>query len=129
MPRVRKYVKNDYRMICQWLKDRGMDKPLPASLSSVGYVCDERVVGFIYLTDSNVCLIEGIIANPHTVPSLRRDSIKHLSQFLIDKALSMGYKNIISTTYHPTIAKLAESLGFVCNPHLKVYALREKDLQ
>lgn len=104
-----------------------MPRPKSQSLSTMGYISDERVAGWIYLTDSNICLIEGIIANPLTVPSLRRQSLKMLAAFLVDKALSMGYTNIIAVTKHHAIQKLCNDMGFVSDKEFKIYALREKE--
>jgi hypothetical protein len=122
---IRRYKDSDYGMIKKWAKSRGMLAPKAASLSTLGYICDERVAGWIYLTDSNIAFIDGVISNPDTVPSFRRMALKKLCGAMVEKAQQMGYTNIIATTKHPAIQKICEDMGFVTAPDFKIYALRE----
>jgi hypothetical protein len=119
---------NKYHMpqIDEWYAARGRKPPKSSTLSPLGFMADNRVAGWLYLTDSNVALIEGIIADPNTVPSLRRTSLRKLCGFLVDTALMLGYTNIIGMTEHPAIEEICKELGF--NPtKLNVWVLSEKD--
>lgn len=122
---LRKYTHHDFDMIASWYEQRGLPVPLEASLSDMGWIADDRVVGFLYVTPSNVALIEGIIANPDTVPSLRAESMRKLSGFLIDYALLMGYTNLVAITEHPSIAEACKAFGFTESNH-RVFLLNEK---
>jgi hypothetical protein len=120
---IRKYKDSDYSMIASWYASRARQCPSRASLSDMGYIADGRVAGWLYITPSNVALIEGIIAAPDTVPSLRQESLHKLSGFLVDFALALGYTNIVAITEHPSISKVCERLGFREQAY-KVYTLQ-----
>lgn len=109
---IRRYKHSDYPLLESWYKAHNKPCPPEASLSDMGWIADGRVAGFLYVTPSDVCLIEGMIANPDTVPSLRQESLHKLSGFLVDMALLMGYRNIVAITEHPSISSVCERLGF-----------------
>jgi hypothetical protein len=109
---IRRYTHRDYPMIKEWYEKRGKTAPQPAQLSDTGYIADGRVCGFLYLTNSNMAMIEGIVANPDTVPSLRRASLTRLIGFMIDTALLLGYENIFGIGKHPSITEEAKRFGF-----------------
>lgn len=100
--------------------------PAKASLSDMGWIADGRVAGWLYVTPSNVALIEGIIADPHTVPSLRAESMQKLSGFLIDYALLMGYTNLVVITEHPSVAEACKRFGFTESKH-RVFLMNDTD--
>ncbi len=109
---LRRYTDYDYELIAEWYAARGETIPPKASLSDMGWICDERVAGWLYVTPSNVALIEGIVSNPDTVPSLRSESMRKLAGFIIDTALLMGYTQLLAITEHPSVMKACEEFGF-----------------
>lgn len=123
---LRRYTHRDYPMIKEWYALRGKQPPSPAILSDLGYIADDRVCGFLYLTNSNMAMIEGIVANPESVPSLRRESLTKLVGYMIDTALLLGYENIFGISQHPSIAREAERFGFKTADY-KIYMIRESD--
>lgn len=96
----------------KWHKDRGEAVPKRKDLPTTGYIADGRVAGWLYMTDSSLALIEGIISDPNTVPSLRKESLNKLVGFLIDLATSFGYTNILGLSKHPSILQLGQKYGF-----------------
>lgn len=109
---IRRYTNKDYRMICTWYIDRDMTPPPPEALSDVGYIVEERVAGWLYLTNSNIAMIEGIISDPASVPSFRRLATKRLIGTLVDLSISLGYTNILGITSHPSMIETIEPFGF-----------------
>jgi hypothetical protein len=99
-------------MLAKWYKKRGMKVPDDRSLSDSGWIADERVAGFLYLTNSNLALIDCVISNPDTLPSARQQSLQVLLGVLVDTALMLGYTNILGLTKHPNVKALAGKLGF-----------------
>lgn len=124
---LRRYTHRDYVMIKEWYELRGKKAPSPALLSDLGYIADDRVCGFLYLTNSNMAMIEGIIANPETVPSLRKESLTKLVGYMIDTALLLGYENIFGISKHPSMAKEAERFGFKVQSDNVIYTMIESD--
>lgn len=109
---IRRIKPSDHAMIAQWYRDYGQVMPEPSNFSSTGFICDERVALWIYLTNSNMALIEGIIANPNTVPELRRSSLNRLVGFAVDFCIAAGYTNILGITKHPSVEDLGKRYGF-----------------
>lgn len=122
---IRKYTGRDYDLVAGWCKKRGRPLPSPDALSDLGFIVDDRVAGWLYLTNSNVAMVENIIANPNSVPSLRRHSLKVLCGLLVDTALSLGYTNIFGISNHPSVQKICREMGFREAP-FTVFALSEK---
>lgn len=123
---LRKYTDKDYPMIASWCQERGRNPPEKAALSTMGYIADNRVAGWLYLTDSNIAMIENIVSNPKTVKSLRRESLKRLCSVLIDSAFLLGYQHVFGITNHPAIEKLAKDMGMKTGSH-RVWVLSETD--
>lgn len=101
--------------------------PDPRSLSNTGFIADNRVAGWLLLTNSNIALIEGIISDPDSVPSLRRESLDKLIGFMIDFCLASGYTQIIGITRHPRIEGVGKKFGFKPLPSHKILYLNATD--
>lgn len=101
-----------YPLIASWYENRDSVMPAIGDLSDCGYIADGRVAGWLYFTNSNIAMIEGIISDPDTVPSLRRESVFKLVGFLSDTALALGYTTIIGITKHPGMEDVCERLGY-----------------
>jgi len=114
-------------MIAKWYKARGQRVPEPKSLSTIGFIADDRVAAWLYVTNSNMAMIECVISNPDTVPSLRRESLQHLCSFMVDAAMAMGYTNLAGITNHPSIEAICSRLGFKKGPaSFGIWVLSEK---
>lgn len=109
---IRRIKAKDFREIASWYKARKIDPPAWQELSETGWIADDRVAGWLFCTNSSVAIIEGIISNPATVPSLRRESLLKLTGFMVDTALLLGYSSIIAASKHPSIDACAKQLGF-----------------
>lgn len=122
-----RYKHTMFPKIAGWYHKRGQPIPAPESMSDLGFIVDDRVAGFIYLTNSNLAIIEGVVANPDTVPSLRKASLKKLAGLLVDTAVSLGCTEVIAITKHPAVAELARYIGFRELPEHRVFLLSEND--
>lgn len=113
-----------YPMLKRWYKGHGKDFiVLEDVISDLGYIVDGRVAGWLFVTNSNVAMIEGIISNPESVPSLRRTSLRKLTGFLVDASLMLGFTNIFGISKHPSMAKVAKELGFKSGKDFSVFTL------
>lgn len=122
-----KVTPRDYPMILEWYAARGKPAPSTASFSDLGYIVDGRVVGWLYLTNSNMAMIEGIVSDPSTIPSLRKASTRKLVGFLIDAAVALGYTNLFGISKHPSILGIAKQFGFKEDDSFKVVTLNTED--
>lgn len=109
---IRRVKPSDFGLIAGWYAERGLHVPDMASFSDTGFIADDRAAGFVYLTNSNVAMIDALITNPTTVPSLRRESVAKLVGVMIEFAISLGCTNIIALTEHPAVRKLCAQHGF-----------------
>jgi len=78
----------------------------------MGYMADGRVAAWLYLTNSGIAMIENVISDPHSVPSLRRQSLQKLIGFLVDTATALGYTTIIGVTKNKGILDISRKFGF-----------------
>lgn len=118
-----RFTSDHYPTLKSWYVARGRIAPPTDTLSDTGYVVDGRVIGFLYLTNSNMALVEGVIANPDSVPSLRRASLRKLVGLLVDKAVMLGYSNIFCLTDHPNIIEVARQFGGKASTNLTLLTL------
>lgn len=123
---IKRITTDHYPLIRSWYEARNKPCPSVETLSNTGYMADGRVAGWLYLTNSNVAMVDGIISDPNTVPSLRRESLQKLSGFLVDMALMLGYTNIFGMTKHPSLDQMGKKLGFR-SQDFKVWAISERD--
>lgn len=125
---IERVTKAEYERVRLWYKKRGK-KAMPFGLlPPMGYMCDKRVAGWLYTTDGNLAIIEGIIADPDTIPSYRRQSMRKLSAFLVDMAVALGYSTILGITTHPSTDKMAKEFGFT-QQEANIWTLSDQDGQ
>lgn len=116
-----------YPTLKRWYEARGKETFNRHLISDLGYMVDGRVAGWLYLTNSNIAMIECIISDPGTVPSLRKESLNKLVGHLIDTAVNLGYIHIWGISKHPSIEKVAEKYGFKITEGFKVLTLTASD--
>lgn len=109
--------------IAEWYKGYGLPIPSSSLLSDMGFIADGRVAAWLYVTNSGIAMIENVIADPKSIPSLRRTSLDKLIGFLVDTAVSLGYTTIIGVTKHPQILKVGKKFGFTEMKDYKLVAL------
>lgn len=106
------YKPRHYPIIAKWYTERGLPAPKMSTLSDTGFILDNRVAGWLYMTNSKLAMIEGIISNPQSIPSLRKTSLLRLCALLVDTALALGYTDIIGISEHPSVLEVGKKLGF-----------------
>ncbi len=124
---ITKYTPKDYPILCKWYAARKLATPSSDGLSTLGFIADNRVAGFLYLTNSNIALIDGLISNPDTSAELRKESLVRLAGTLVDTAMTLGYTNIIAVTKSSSVKRICERLGFR-NDGYSTYILSDKDM-
>ena len=67
---LKRVTSKDFPVIVHWYRQRKLTPPDPRALSDVGFIADGRVAGWLYLTNSNIAMIEGIISDPSSTPGL-----------------------------------------------------------
>jgi hypothetical protein len=124
---LRRVTSKDFPLIVSWYKARQKHIPDPRALSDTVFIADNRVAAWLFLTNSNMAIIEGVISDPASIPSLRRESLNKLIGFMVDFAVELGYTQIIGITRHPQIEKLGKKYGFKQLQSHKVLYLNASD--
>ncbi len=107
-----KFQKQHWGLVSEWYRLRDLPMPKRTMHPAMGFIVDGRVAGWLYLTDSDIAMIEGVVADPLSVPSLRRQSTDKLIGYLIDTAMMLGYSTILGISKHSRMLDLTKRYGF-----------------
>ena len=88
----------------------------PEFLPKIGFVKPGVAMGFLYQTDSAVCHIEALVANPNVSGAERTKGIDEVVMAIADEARKLGFKAMQGSTSLPAIVERAKRLGFVHDP-------------
>ena len=106
----------DYDTLQKWWKGHGSLSPRPEHYSKTGFMVEiegrQICAGFLYKTDSTICLFEFMVCNPESSKEDRKTGLEYLIESVKNKAKEFGYNWIyISIAAKPFIKKL-ETAGF-----------------
>jgi hypothetical protein len=117
---IRKYEHDrDYEDVKSWfthLKKRVKGCPTKDMLSLDGYITEyynQKVcAGWLYTTNSNIAMIEFVIANPDVKTDIRKESLKKLLTHLEALAKTKGYEILLIITSNKGYSRTLSSYGF-----------------
>lgn len=94
---VRKFQDSDFEEIQGWAKARGdaYDKDM---FPPLGFIMPGVCAYFIYETDSKVCWLENMIANPECSNEIRDLSLDLVVTEVLREVNRLGYKKAYATT-------------------------------
>ena len=110
---------NDYdNILCAWWKDWKWTAPKKDFLPDMGYMVyynDEPIcAGYMYVTNSNVVLLEWIISNfKFKDRKIRKEALLMLVQTITSLAGSLGKKYVYSLLKSKSLIELYEDLGYM----------------
>jgi hypothetical protein len=110
---VRKFQYSDYPSLYSWWTAHKWQPVAIEALPKTGLVIEGVCAGFIYKTDSNMCLIEWIISNPETDKNVRNDALDLLINKLVDTAKEMGFTLAFTSVQHQGLLKRYENHKFI----------------
>lgn len=94
-----------FPQISHWYRDRDMSIPHPKFFPETGFVVENIAAGFIYKTDSKICLLDGYISNPKTTKEDRKKALDIITSDLIIYAKESGFLSILAYTKNESIRK------------------------
>lgn len=109
---IKKFQGIHYGMISKWWKAHGMEAPKIHELPELGLIADDIAAGFLYKTDSSVCMIEALIANPEKPTGVRNEALDLVVTELCREAREMGFKKIYGFTRLESVLDRAVSHDF-----------------
>jgi hypothetical protein len=116
----------DYKLVSGWYEKRGLTPPPKALLSDMGFVADERAALWLYTTNSGMMMLEGLISNPDTVPSLRRASVKQLVCYLTDVAYARGAVAVFGVGRNKAVSRMLNKLGWKASEQV-IYSANDRN--
>jgi hypothetical protein len=109
----------DYETICKWWKWWRwpiIPKEVLPDNGKSGFMVEKNnvpiVSGFLYLTNSNVILLEWIVSNPNYKDKDRKEAIKLLINSVEDLCINMEAKWVFSIGRSKHLIKIHEELGW-----------------
>jgi hypothetical protein len=117
---VRFLTEKDYDKLCEWWKWWRWTAPTRSSLPNNGIdgimVSKNGVdicAGFIYRTNSTVCLIEWIVSNPEYKAEGRQFAIEHCINVLCEIGKQEGFSLAFTTLKHQKLINTYSVCGFI----------------
>lgn len=105
-----------YELVARWWRARGKPVIPPSHLSTLGLVAALEgkpvAAGWLYLTDSAVCLLESYISDPASKKQERAQALDLLTGELIERAHRYGFRSVMALTQHPSISRRCIRSGF-----------------
>lgn len=121
---LRRFKSSDYKTMVRWYEDWEVAPPGREDVSDLGFILHDSVICFVFITNSNVAMIEGLVADRSLLPKKRKMLVKQMCGIMTDLCVSMGYTTVIAITDHPSVESICEDIGFV-EVKKKVLALVE----
>lgn len=81
-----------YKVLVEWWKGHSWPIIPFNSLPKTGIIVDNTVAGFLYSTDSNVCMLEWVISNPKSEKLHRKECLDILFNELLSIAKNKGFE-------------------------------------
>ena len=105
-------------ILCEWWKDWRWTPPAKDFLPETGYMIyynDEPIcAGYVYMTNSNVVLLEWIISNfKFKNKEIRKEALLMLIQTITSLAEGLGKKYIYSLLKNQPLIELYKKLGYL----------------
>jgi hypothetical protein len=108
---VFQFNERDITEVNSWYKKRGLPEVESAILPKNGFICHGVAAIFVYLTDSNIAMVEGLISNPDVSPLQRGRAVRSLVDAAYAFSLTLR-KKVLVILNTDSVNRLALSLGY-----------------
>jgi hypothetical protein len=106
----------DYEMVCKWWKDWNWPIMAMNFLPTTGLIVSNEeknlCAAWLYITDSDFCIIDWFISNKKASKEERKGSVEFLIEKLSEKAKDFGFKTIFTWTKNQILIKKLENFGY-----------------
>jgi len=110
-------VENDYDMVKEWWKKYGSDMLLKEFLPQTGIIIEVDKIpsacGFLYKTDSKICVFEFFIANPDVTKEVRNKALDALVYTAVEWARLNNFGMIYTSTGIKGFGNRLTDKGFI----------------
>ena len=116
--------KENYNILVDWWKGHAWT-PIPYDmLPKVGFIVNDSVAGFLYATDSSMCVIEWIVSDPKSDKNLRKESIKILLDHLCNEAKKLGFICCFTYTKNKGLIQKLQENNFIKTDEDMIHFIR-----
>ena len=109
---IKKFDALDYEKICSWWERHGWPSIPLDFLPKTGIIVDDCAAGFIYSTDSSVCLLEFVVVDPRIEKTKRRLALDCLLCEVEKIAKNQGFKIIFTSVSHKGLIERYKTNGY-----------------
>ena len=115
--RCRKFdLSKDYDILYTWWYAHGSFPPKPEHLSTTGIVVEVEdkpvCAGFLYKTDSKICVFEFVVSDPKASKEDRCNALNNLIKTIQDIAAKQGYSLIYTSVNIEAYVSKLKNAGF-----------------
>lgn len=114
----------NYEMLVEWWKGYSWSAIPFKMLPKIGFIVNNTVAGFIYSTDSKICMIEWIIGNPKSSKEERKIALDGLLAVLCSTAKELGYTHCFTYTKNLSLINTLEQNEFKKTDEQMVHFIR-----
>jgi hypothetical protein len=105
----------DYEKLTVWWQLHNWPTPPLECLPPTGFIVEHEgqdiAAGFLYLTDSEMCLLEYVVGNPLCDKIVRGNALDLLISTLLAEASYQGRKFVFSSIMHPSLIERYKKHG------------------
>jgi hypothetical protein len=122
---IRQYTEKDYDLLKSWWNAHNWKEVPSSSLPACGYIVNNVCAGFLYLTNSDMALLEWVVSDPNSKADLRDQSLDLLLAVLTEEAKLNGVKFIFTATRHPKLQERYKNHKFLEADREMVHFIRK----
>ena len=123
MSQVRAYKSDDFGTVQTWLAKRKLTAPSPELLSEIGFITNE-CVGFLYLTNSGMAILDSYVSDPEASKAARAEAFTEITKRLISAAEAHGVIMLKADTQFKSILALCQQFEFQETGHYTSFQKR-----
>lgn len=109
---MRRFCEEDLDEVNDWYQAHGLKKIQKDLVPEYGLIEDGVGCGFLYLTDSSICHVDGYVTNPSASQEKRAKALYEMTEMLSYMARELGFKKLVAFTQDPNIMERALMHGF-----------------
>lgn len=123
MQAVRFVAKDHMEMVQSWCKARGVQQFQAGWLPTVGFIVPGVCCAWLYVTDSDLHIMENIISNPESDPLDRGEAIDEITKRIAETSKEMGGKWLIGASNIESVIDRATNVHGFIKGKMPVYQL------
>jgi len=119
---MRHFLVSDLPEMNGWYASRGKGGVSEDMLPVFGLIEPGVAAGFLYLTDSSLCLLEGFVSNPESEPMAAFMALGRIVRGLTVEAEKAGCRHVVGFTNLDGMVSVTRRQGFRANGQYEMVA-------